>query len=261
MVYPERLVPRGVEGGRRASARKIFSLRLNFVMETNAWPRAILLDFYGTVVEEDDAPIAAICREIADLSPMQVTAREVAACWNQIFSERCNESHGDKFQLQRELERLSLDNLLLHFNATLDGERLSETLYEYWAHPAIFPESRRAIAEWNVPICLVTNIDNKDITSALKHTGLHFNSVVTSEDCRAYKPRPELFQRALSLLGLSAAEVLHIGDSLASDIQGAKNLGIPTLWVNRKKRPSSPDFLPDYESASLGGIFDLLRKR
>jgi len=55
--------------------------------------------------------------------------------------------------------------------------------------------------------------DNADLASALKHVRMSFDHVVTSEDCRAYKPRPEPFQRALRLLGLEAHEVLHVGDS------------------------------------------------
>lgn len=39
------------------------------------WPRAILLDFYGTVVEEDDVPIAHICDEIAKGSSKTATLK------------------------------------------------------------------------------------------------------------------------------------------------------------------------------------------
>jgi len=59
---------------------------------------------------------------------------------------------------------------------------------------------------------------------------------VTSEDARAYKPRPEPFRLALRGLGLAAAEVLHVGDSPAADIAGAGELGIRTAFVRRGGR-------------------------
>ena len=66
--------------------------------------------------------------------------------------------------------------------------------------------------------------------------GLSFDSVVTSEDCRSYKPRKEIFEKALDLMGVDAEEVVHIGDSFSSDVLGAYNAGIDGIWINRKGR-------------------------
>jgi 2-haloacid dehalogenase/putative hydrolase of the HAD superfamily len=224
------------------------------------WPRAILLDFYGTVVEEDHGPIAAICDQVARASSQAVTPREVGAYWGRRFGELCSESHGSTFRTQREVERISLQDTLWHFDADLDGEQLSQVLYDYWARPALFPESKSVIAQCSPPICLVSNIDDVDLRSALRHTDLSFDLVVTSDGCRAYKPRAEPFVEALSVLGLSSGEVLHVGDSLGSDVRGAKAQGISVLWINRKGRSLPPDHTaPDYVSTDLSGLLDVLR--
>jgi len=68
---------------------------------------------------------------------------------------------------------------------------------------------------------------------AIKYHGLNPAGVFTSEDARAYKPRRELFELALSKTGLNPDEVIHIGDSISSDVKGASALGIKTLWLNR----------------------------
>ncbi len=223
------------------------------------WPKAILLDFYGTVVEDDHIQIGNICEKIARASSKNTTAKEVAIHWDSVFSELCLKSHGDIFISQRDLERLSLQEVLLHFNADLDSERLCQNLYERWMCSKTFPESRDVIAKCHVPICLVSNIDNADLASTIRHNNLSFDLIVTSEDCRAYKPRPELFEKALSLLGMSNEEVLHVGDSLSSDVRGAKMRGIPVLWINRKGRKlSSQHEQPDYISTDLFGILDIL---
>ena len=62
----------------------------------------------------------------------------------------------------------------------------------------------------------------------LKPTG-----VFTSEDAKSYKPRKELFEFALKNTGLPAEQVVHIGDSLSSDIKGASSVGIKAVWINR----------------------------
>jgi FMN phosphatase YigB (HAD superfamily) len=116
------------------------------------------------------------------------------------------------------------------------------------------------LAQCQVPLCLVSNIDNADLHSALRHNSLHFEWVVTSEDCRAYKPRKEMFERALSLLGVSPEEALNVGDSFSSDVRGAQFLGIPVLWINRRNR-HLPDGsqAPDYVASDLTGLLNILQ--
>lgn len=223
-------------------------------------PQALLLDFYGTVVAEDDVPIRQICREIAGTSPVAAPPAEIGAYWGHVFHRMCVESLGSTFRPQKELERLSLQRVLQRYGCDLDPVALSRALYEHWSRPGLFPESREVLAQCRVPICLVSNIDNAEIQAALRHNELCFDLVVTSEDCRAYKPRPEMFRRALSLLGMDAGQVLHVGDSLSSDVRGARSLGIPVLWINRGRRPA-PDGAgaPDYASADLRGLLGILR--
>lgn len=222
------------------------------------WPRAILLDFYGTVVEEDCAQIGYVCSEIARASSEGATVKEVSSYWGRMFKEMSINSHGSDFRTEREIEQASLQAVLLHFSADLDSGALTQILYDYWERPDIFSESRDVLARCHVPVCLVSNIDNADLTSALEHNGLSFDLIVTSEDCEAYKPRPEMFRKALSLLGLSNKDVLHVGDSLGSDIRGARALGIPVLWVNRtgRKLPADGES-PDYVSTDLTGMLNI----
>jgi FMN phosphatase YigB (HAD superfamily) len=50
---------------------------------------------------------------------------------------------------------------------------------------------------------------------------------------RAAKPGPEVFLRALELAGARPQEALHVGDSVATDIEGARAAGIRALLVAR----------------------------
>lgn len=224
-----------------------------------AWPRAILLDFYGTVVAEDDVPVAAVCEEIAAASSDNVTREQVLDEWSRLMSRMCLESHGPTFRLQRDIERASLGAVLRRFHADLDVDALLPGLFDYWQRPPIFPESKRVIEKCHVPVCLVTNIDNADLACALAHHGLRFEMMVTSEDCRAYKPRAEPFRKALSLLGLTPRDVLHVGDSITADVRGAKALGIPVMWLNRRQArlpENSPR--PDHIAADLTAMLSML---
>lgn len=228
-------------------------------MKQNTAPRALLLDCYGTILKDDGALIREACVQISEVSPLAATSAEIGSYWGRLFGQLCAQSFGARFRTQREIVRTSLEDTLKHFQVDLNSDEISQSLFRHWQRPAIFPEIREVLALCQVPMCMVSNIDNAELRLALKHNDLSFDWVVTSEDCRAYKPRGEMFKKALSLVGLPAGEVLHIGDSFGSDVRGARSLGIPVLWVNRKGRQAPiGDDAPDYVSADLTGLLEIL---
>jgi len=227
-------------------------------------PKAILLDFYGTVVEEDWTPLILPCKGAVEASSQTIDYDELRRHWAKAFHEFCYNSYGDNFRYEKILGVESLKEAIRHFDQELDCEPFAQDLLrywdEYWGNPPMFPESMDvlyALEEQDIPICLVSNIDNDVLDSALKHNNLSFDMIITSEDCRAYKPRAEMFEKALSILKLKNNQVLHVGDSIFSDVNGAKKMGIPVLWINRKNRTVPPENeKPDFVSEDLTGILE-----
>ena len=62
---------------------------------------------------------------------------------------------------------------------------------------------------------------------------------------------------ALNKLSLSKDDVIHVGDSLMSDIAGAANLGISNIWINRITKKMQENIIPDRTCSSLAEILDL----
>ena len=62
----------------------------------------------------------------------------------------------------------------------------------------------------------------------------HLSSVVISEEMGIRKPRPEIFEAVVDELGIPPEELLHVGDNLVADIEGAAALGMRTVWLTRK---------------------------
>jgi len=94
---------------------------------------------------------------------------------------------------------------------------------------------------------------------ALDKNGLAFKYVMTSEIAKAYKPNPKIFLEALKLLRCNSKEVLFVGDSQQDDIVGAKNVGLSTVWVNRRKEKLEEGIpKPDYEIEDLTNLLGIL---
>jgi 2-haloalkanoic acid dehalogenase type II len=85
-----------------------------------------------------------------------------------------------------------------------------------------------------------------------------FSSVVFSQTHRVEKPDPAIFRITLRELGCSEAELLHVGDSLDKDVNGAHNAGIRCAWLNRIQIENDTATMPDYEINSLTELLDIL---
>jgi HAD superfamily hydrolase (TIGR01509 family) len=70
----------------------------------------------------------------------------------------------------------------------------------------------------------------------LEESGLraHIDSVAISDAVGIRKPRAEIFAAALDPLDVAPEEVLHVGDSLRADVDGAAAAGIATVWITRR---------------------------
>lgn len=197
--------------------------------------KAVFVDFYGTVVYEDGEVIKKVEQEIFATGKAENTS-EIGSYWWKEFQTAFHNAFGDRFETQRKLEYDSLEKTIQHFSSAADAEALSNLMFAYWVKPPIFEESKQFFDRCPVPVYIVSNIDRADVLQAIEYHGLKPAGVFTSEDAKSYKPRKELFEYALKYTGLSADEVVHIGDSLSSDIKGASTVGINAIWVNRSGR-------------------------
>ena len=217
--------------------------------------KAFFLDFYGTIVHEDGEVIKKITKIIYDTGKVK-NPSEVDSFWWKDFQTMFMNSYGDAFETQRALEKKSLEHTLEQFESSADAKELSEMMFAHWVNPPIFEDSKEFFEKSPLPVYVVSNIDTADILEAMDFHGLKAAGVFTSEDAKSYKPRKELFELALKKSGLNADEVIHIGDSLSSDVKGANSLGIRALWLNRfgKEIPEGVESI-----TSLLGAFEVIK--
>ncbi len=87
-----------------------------------------------------------------------------------------------------------------------------------------------------------------------------FQVIVISEKVGIAKPDPRIFAPALEAIGVSAPDVLYVGDSVTSDMAAARNAGMDFCWLNPGGAPAPEGFAPAYVIASLGEFPRVARK-
>jgi 2-haloalkanoic acid dehalogenase type II len=112
-------------------------------------------------------------------------------------------------------------------------------------------EALKAIQrKWRTAV--LSNADDDFLLPALAGAGLQFETVLSSEQARCYKPNAGLFQEMLRRLNIDPAEGVYVGDRQYEDIQGAGQVGLRTMWVNRSGGALDPNLsTPDMEISSL----------
>lgn len=86
----------------------------------------------------------------------------------------------------------------------------------------------------------------------------YFKKVFISEEVGFQKPNVEYFDFVLnSINNINKKEILIIGDSLTSDIQGGINSGIDTMWYNPKRSITDVKF--KYQISNYDEFFEVIK--
>ncbi len=122
----------------------------------------------------------------------------------------------------------------------------------YLAAWRLVPGSRAVIETLRaegVRIGVVTNNVVSEQTRKIDTLGLRslLDAIVISEAAGVAKPDPRIFALALADLGVDAEATVMVGDSWASDVQGARRGGLRPVWFN-------PDGRPQPEPADVGEL-------
>lgn len=88
----------------------------------------------------------------------------------------------------------------------------------------------------------------------------YLSGIFISSEIGVNKPSKEFFDYCFSTIDdFKKEESVMIGDSLSSDILGAINAGIKSIWFNRKNQLNRKDFKPDFEVNDLNQIKDIIK--
>ncbi len=196
----------------------------------------LFIDFYGTITTGDKRAVEQTCRMVVEELGLTMPAPELAIVWGRRFFEALETANDGAFRNLFKLEVETLVETVEPMIGKFDPLPFVRHLKRYWAAPALQPEAHEALEALDLPVCCVSNADTEDIVAAAKLHGLRFDGMVTSEDARSYKPDAGIFRRALAEMGVGPERVMHVGDSLHSDVGGANPLGITTTWICRDER-------------------------
>jgi putative hydrolase of the HAD superfamily len=127
--------------------------------------------------------------------------------------------------------------------AYLPAENLEsyfDELYEFFRTPEawfVYPDVLETLIELRARgfrLGVISNFDSRlrDILSSLG-IGSFFEQAAISWEVGASKPDSRIFRRALEAMQVSPDQALHVGDSILSDVEGARKVGLTPVLLDR----------------------------
>jgi putative hydrolase of the HAD superfamily len=125
--------------------------------------------------------------------------------------------------------------------------RLSE-LFMVTSHWHIFPDAYPTLTALKARGLVVGAVSNwvwnlPELLHALDLVS-QFDFIAASARIGFEKPHPRIFQWALEQAGVPAESVIHVGDHVDADVEGARGVGIEGVLIDRTHR-HRPEDIPD----------------
>lgn len=154
--------------------------------------------------------------------------------------------------------------------AGIADERLGQELSEYFPmmrrqNPILFEETLPVLNQLKgrFQLILLTNGSPSLQQTKLTMTpeiAPYFDDIIVSGAFGIGKPAASLFEFAMSKSGNLKSETIMVGDNLMTDILGANQAGIKSVWLNRENTASHASVVPDFEILSLEELIPLLER-
>ena len=103
------------------------------------------------------------------------------------------------------------------------------------------------VSNFAIPECVVKLLETHGLDK-------FFDVVVVSAAVNKRKPSPEIFQKALEKLDVDAAETVFVGDTVDADIKGAKDMGMKTIFIERRAQKEAEQISPDQTITTLSEL-------
>ncbi|HEX5828907.1 MAG TPA: haloacid dehalogenase type II [Candidatus Limnocylindrales bacterium] len=226
---------------------------------------ALTFDCYGTLIDWETGLLAAMRRVLG--------AHGVDAPDDELLERYARheaELEAGPYLRYREVLARGLAGTAAELGVSPSADELAGFGGSVGDWPA-FPDTPDALArlQTRYRLVVITNCDNDLFAASNRRLGVAFDEVITAEQAGSYKPSHNNFHVAferVARLGVPRGRILHVAQSLFHDHVPARELGMSTVWVNRRyAKPGSgatppatatPDLVvPDLRTlADLAGV-------
>lgn len=221
---------------------------------------ALSFDCYGTLINWESG-ITPVLKQLVNAHQINMSDQQLL----ELFAELEPEAQSGDYKPYRQILREVVENLGKRLGFTPTETELNSLAgsIQNWQP---FPDTVAALnaLKQKYKLVIISNIDDDLFAQTNQHLQMEFDYIITAQQAKSYKPSSHNFEFALEKTGISPNKLLHVAQSIFHDIATAKNLGLTTVWVNRRQgqegsgatKPANAE--PDLEVPDLKTLVSLI---
>ena len=222
-----------------------------------ARPALVTLDAYTALVDCERGLVAALGAVIPAEAGIQALARAWRA--KQLEYAQLSNSLARERIPFRVVTRRALDYTLARAGIEASAEQRS-VLEAAWDDLPPWPEAKATLSQLatrGYRLAILSNGDREMLRALVGGWGVPLE-FLGCDQAGHYKPHPAVYALPEKILGVPAAQVLHVAGS-GNDVLGARLAGLRCAWSNRNgDRVIDPEVRADHEMRDLSGLLELL---
>ena len=190
----------------------------------------LTFDCYGTLIDWESGILDAL-HPILQVHDVSIDDEQALAAFGELESA----VEAGPYRRYRDVLREVLIGLgdRYGFSPTAGhADRFAASVADWPPFPDSVDALRRLATRYGLGV--ITNCDDDLFAASSRRLGEPFRWVVTAEQARSYKPSHHNFEVALERIGVPRQQVLHVAQSLYHDHVPSQELGIASVWVNRR---------------------------
>ncbi|MBR1751287.1 MAG: HAD family hydrolase [Ruminococcus sp.] len=194
--------------------------------------KAIFMDYTGTMVKEDEPNTRELLKYFISHSDIKDPKEVLRIVWGKV-KELEAASFGDNFIGNDERSDRILRFCTESCGLKGDLKLMHELWRKIWIYAPLFDDVKPFFERAELPIYVISNDDLCYLEESFRIKDIHPAGIISAETARACKPNMAIFEKALSTANVKPDEAVHIGDSITSDVEGAKAVGIKPIYLSR----------------------------
>ncbi len=199
-------------------------------------PAALLFDVFGTLVDWRGS-VARMAEE-AFGADVGVDWHAFADAWRAEYQPSMEEVRAGNrgFVSLDVLHRENLDRILPRFGLDHLDEAARQRATLFWHHLDPWPDVVSGFQRLRriAPLCAQSNGNVALMLDLSRGKGLHFDMILGAEITGHYKPQPEAYLKACTLLGLEPGACMMVA-AHNDDLAAARACGLRTAFVPRPR--------------------------
>jgi len=212
--------------------------------------RALTFDVFGTTVDWRSG-VAQEARRLGALSGVEGDWERLAGAWRALYMPSMDRVRRGELPWTNfdRLHRVSLDEVLREVGAEGFDPAARDELTLAWERLPAWPDAAPGLGRLasRFTVATLSNGNRSQQTALVRFAKLPFQRLLSVEDFRHYKPDPEVYLGAASVLGLEPHQVMMVA-AHKGDLRAAQAVGMRAAFVERalEKGPGGgADLLPD----------------